>query len=51
MLDQYHFFMEVGLDFALDHNGNLWIIEVNTDDLKGGPDLVFVLPTARSKRI
>jgi YheC/D like ATP-grasp len=39
MLDQYHFFTEVGLDFALDQNGNLWIIEVNTDDLKGGPDL------------
>ena len=39
MLDQYHFFMEVGLDFALDHNGNLWIIEVNTDDTQGGPDL------------
>lgn len=39
MLDQYHFFTEVGIDFALDQNGNLWIIEVNTDDLKGAPEL------------
>lgn len=39
MLDQYHFFMEIGFDFALDHNGKLWIIEVNTDDTQGGPDL------------
>lgn len=39
MLDKFHFFTEVGLDFALDQNGNLWIIEVNTDDLKGCPDL------------
>ena len=46
ILDQYHFFTEVGLDFALDQNGNLWIIEVNTDDLKGGPDpeLFSLLP-------
>ncbi|MFS0821825.1 YheC/YheD family protein [Bacillus sp. 1P02SD] len=46
MLDQYHFFTEVGLDFTLDHYGNLWIIEVNTDDLKGGPDseLFSLLP-------
>ena len=39
LLDQYHFFTEVGFDFALDHSGNLWIIEVNTDDNQGGPDL------------
>jgi hypothetical protein len=39
MLDQYHFFMEVGFDFAIDHRENLWIIEVNTDDKQGGPDL------------
>ena len=46
MLDQYHFFTEVGLDFALDHRGNLWIIEVNTDDTQGGPDpyLFSLLP-------
>ena len=46
ILDQYHFFTEVGLDFALDQNGNLWSIEVNTDDLKGGPDpeLFSLLP-------
>ncbi|MDR4889781.1 YheC/YheD family protein [Fredinandcohnia sp. QZ13] len=46
MLDQYHFFTEVGLDLTLDHYGNLWIIEVNTDDLKGGPDpeLFSLLP-------
>ena len=46
MLDQYHFFMDVGLDFALDHRGNLWIIEINTDDLQGGPDssLFSLLP-------
>ena len=39
MLGQYHFFTEVGLDFALDQNGDLWIIEVNTDDLEGSPDI------------
>jgi hypothetical protein len=46
MLDSYHSFTEVGLDFALDQNGNLWIIEVNTDDLKGSPDreLFSLLP-------
>ena len=46
MLDQYHFFMEVGIDFGLDHEGNLWIIEVNTDDTQGGPDpyLFSLLP-------
>ena len=46
ILDQYHFFTEVGLDFTLDQSGNLWIIEVNTDDLKGGPDpeLFSLLP-------
>jgi glutathionylspermidine synthase len=50
MLDQYHFFMEVGLDFALDHRGNLWIIEVNTDDTQGGPDhyLFSLLPDQSS---
>jgi hypothetical protein len=46
MLDQYHFFTEVGIDFTLDHSGNVWLIEVNTDDMKGGPDpyLFSLLP-------
>ncbi|MEH7272703.1 YheC/YheD family protein [Neobacillus vireti] len=46
MLDQYHYFTEVGLDFGLDHRGNLWIIEVNTDDTEGRPDpyLFSLLP-------
>lgn len=45
-LDQYHFFDEVGIDFALDPNGNIWIIEVNTNDAIGGPDhnLFSLLP-------
>jgi hypothetical protein len=45
-LDQYHVFSEVGLDFGLDHHGNLWVIEVNTDDIQGGPDpyLFSLLP-------
>jgi len=30
--------MEVGIDFGIDHHGRLWLIEVNTDDLTGGPD-------------
>ena len=46
MLDQYHFFVEVGIDFALDQSGILWVIEVNTDDAKGSPDpeLFSLLP-------
>ncbi|MEH7178334.1 YheC/YheD family protein [Neobacillus vireti] len=50
MLDQYHFFSEVGLDFGLDHRGNLWIIEINTDDTQGGPDpyLFSLLPDQSS---
>lgn len=38
LLDEHYFFMEVGIDFGLDINGRLWLIEVNTDDLTGGPD-------------
>ncbi|WP_428911597.1 YheC/YheD family protein [Niallia sp. Krafla_26] len=50
MLDQYHFFTEVGIDFGLDHDGNLWIIEVNTDDTQGCPDpyLFSLLPDQTS---
>ncbi|WP_338472374.1 YheC/YheD family protein [Niallia sp. XMNu-256] len=50
MLDQYHFFTEVGIDFGLDHLGNLWIIEVNTDDTQGAPDpyLFSLLPDQSS---
>ncbi|WP_053360795.1 YheC/YheD family protein [Bacillus sp. FJAT-27251] len=50
MLDQYHFFTEVGIDFGLDQGGNLWMIEVNTNDLQGEPDpyLFSLLPDQSS---
>ncbi|MEC1721429.1 YheC/YheD family protein [Schinkia azotoformans] len=46
ILDKYHYFMEVGIDYGLDDTGNLWLIEVNTDDVFGGPEqkLFSMLP-------
>lgn len=38
VLDHYHPFLETGIDFGLDEEGNLWLIEVNTDDALGGPE-------------
>ncbi|KMY52846.1 hypothetical protein AC623_01650 [Bacillus sp. FJAT-27231] len=37
-LDQHYFFLEAGIDFGVDRSGGLWLIEVNTNDLLGGPD-------------
>ncbi|WP_409300802.1 YheC/YheD family protein [Peribacillus sp. SCS-155] len=38
ILDQYYPFIEVGVDFGVDSNGRLWVIEVNTDDALGSPE-------------
>lgn len=37
LLSQYRDFVEVGIDFGISNSGELWIIEVNTDDALGGP--------------
>ncbi len=38
ILDKYYRFLDVGSDFCLDEQGELWLIEVNTDDVNGRPD-------------
>lgn len=38
ILDEHDIFMEAGIDFGIDGNGRLWLIEVNTNDIQGGPD-------------
>ncbi|PLT32490.1 YheC/YheD family protein [Bacillus sp. V5-8f] len=45
-LDEYHPFVEVGIDYGVDKNGELWLIEVNTDDALSNPDrhLFSLLP-------
>lgn len=37
LLSEYRDFVEVGIDFGISHTGQLWLIEVNTDDALGGP--------------
>lgn len=37
VLDSYHTFDEVGIDFGLDKHGGVWLFEVNTNDRLGGP--------------
>ncbi|WP_026692150.1 YheC/YheD family protein [Peribacillus kribbensis] len=46
ILDKYHSFLDIGIDFGIDADGSLWLIEVNTDDLYGGPaqQLFAMLP-------
>lgn len=38
LLDEHDIFMEAGIDFGVDAEGNLWVIEVNTNDVQGAPD-------------
>lgn len=49
ILEPYRHFNEVGLDFGVDGEGQLWLIEVNTDDALGGPShaLFAQLPDKR----
>lgn len=49
LLSPYRQFAEVGLDFGVDDDGHLWLIEVNTDDAIGGPShaLFAELPDPR----
>lgn len=49
ILEPYRHFNEVGLDFGVDAQGQLWLIEVNTDDAIGGPshELFAQLPDKR----
>ena len=46
ILDGYHAFDEIGLDFGIDADGVVWLIEVNTNDALGGPshELFLQLP-------
>ncbi|WP_112180529.1 MULTISPECIES: YheC/YheD family protein [Paraliobacillus] len=46
VLDSQYPFVDIGADFGLDRNGNLWLFEVNTNDAKGRPayDLFKKLP-------
>ncbi|MFD1673569.1 YheC/YheD family protein [Alicyclobacillus fodiniaquatilis] len=46
MLDTYHAFEEVGIDFGLSAQGQVWLFEVNTNDMLGGPshELFKALP-------
>lgn len=37
VLDTYHPFDEVGIDFGLGTHGEVWLFEVNTNDRLGGP--------------
>ncbi|UOF89243.1 YheC/YheD family protein [Fodinisporobacter ferrooxydans] len=37
LLDSYRIFNEIGIDLGIDPNGQLWLIEVNTDDAICGP--------------
>jgi hypothetical protein len=36
-LNEIYEFKEVGIDFGIDEKGDIWIIEVNTNDAIGGP--------------
>ncbi|WP_339161178.1 YheC/YheD family protein [Siminovitchia sp. FSL H7-0308] len=38
LLDEHDIFMEAGIDFGVDGKGELWLIEVNTNDSQGAPD-------------
>ncbi|WP_138416030.1 YheC/YheD family protein [Aquibacillus sediminis] len=46
LLDHYYPFIDIGADFGIDHEGNLWLLEVNTNDRNGRPayDLFKKLP-------
>ncbi|WP_407271608.1 YheC/YheD family protein [Radiobacillus sp. PE A8.2] len=46
ILDRYYPFIDIGVDFGIDEHGNLWLLEVNTNDKKGRPgyDLFKKLP-------
>ncbi|MDC3417412.1 YheC/YheD family protein [Aquibacillus salsiterrae] len=46
LLDYYYHFIDIGADFSVDHEGNLWLLEVNTNDKNGRPsyDLFKELP-------
>ncbi|MCF8565003.1 YheC/YheD family protein [Alicyclobacillus tolerans] len=37
LLDNYRDFNEIGIDLGVDRDGQLWLIEVNTDDALGAP--------------
>ncbi|MFB5190523.1 YheC/YheD family protein [Alicyclobacillus fastidiosus] len=37
ILDSYAQFDEVGVDYGLSHEGQIWLFEVNTNDRLGGP--------------
>lgn len=52
ILDGYHSFDEIGLDFGVDGEGQPWLIEVNTNDALGGPshDLFLKLPNKELHR-
>jgi hypothetical protein len=49
VLDEYHCFDEVGIDLGVDCTGQLWLFEVNTNDVDGGPshELFSLLPDQR----
>ncbi|WP_162880757.1 YheC/YheD family protein [Paraliobacillus sediminis] len=46
VLDSQYPFIDIGADFGVDQNGDLWLFEVNTNDAKGRPayDLFKKLP-------
>ncbi|MRH41399.1 hypothetical protein GH741_01770 [Aquibacillus halophilus] len=46
LLDYYYYFIDIGADFGIDQKGNLWLLEVNTNDKVGKPayDLFKKLP-------
>lgn len=46
VLDSQYPFVDIGADFGVDRNGDLWLFEVNTNDAKGRPsyDLFKKLP-------
>lgn len=46
LLDSYYPFIDIGADFGVDQNGELWLFEVNTNDRQGRPayDLFKKLP-------
>ncbi|MDL4843204.1 YheC/YheD family protein [Aquibacillus rhizosphaerae] len=38
LLDYHYLFADIGADFGVDQYGNLWLLEVNTNDRNGRPD-------------
>lgn len=50
LLEKHLRFLEVGLDFGVEEGRKVWLLEVNTDDERGGPshDLFAALPDPRS---